>query len=350
MSEIPPSTTTTETSTACYTTQNSTGNSNEYLTIDSGKQEPQAIGIKRSLTNQRDKLNLSEKKLRRLEKNRLSARACRRRKREAAQELEREIHMLESENLRLRLQLQIGEEGEEESSKEKEHLTESLDKLIQNGAAESEIKSAMEEFKEKFSDYGRTRRSAIEFHLRNIARLLMPTTTTSVAMCALKGEPVPGLLFKVDKRNNLEEVMGNQSSSSSEDQTCQHTISNDNSKTVNDTTATNQLDPKALFQHFVKYLDVTPEQASALKDSRYVAKDLDHTLAQSLSMLQELRQRLTQCGKELETEFDSVENILSPTQTAKFLVWISNNRACMHMLNELWSKDNGVMAKRDEGS
>jgi bZIP transcription factor len=54
---------------------------------------------------------LSEKKLRRLEKNRLSARECRRRKREATENMERQINMLEGENLRLRLQLQVcGEE------------------------------------------------------------------------------------------------------------------------------------------------------------------------------------------------------------------------------------------------
>lgn len=50
---------------------------------------------------------LSEKKLRRLEKNRLSARECRRRKREATENMEREINLLEGENLRLRLQLQV---------------------------------------------------------------------------------------------------------------------------------------------------------------------------------------------------------------------------------------------------
>ena len=51
--------------------------------------------------------DLSEKKLRRLEKNRLSARECRRRKREATEQMERQINVLESENLRLRLQLQV---------------------------------------------------------------------------------------------------------------------------------------------------------------------------------------------------------------------------------------------------
>jgi hypothetical protein len=51
---------------------------------------------------------LSEKKLRRLEKNRLSARECRRRKREATEDMQRQINLLEGENLRLRLQLQVG--------------------------------------------------------------------------------------------------------------------------------------------------------------------------------------------------------------------------------------------------
>jgi len=63
-----------------------------------------AAGTKRPAP---DKPELSEKKLRRLEKNRLSARECRRRKREATENLEREINVLEGENLRLRLQLQV---------------------------------------------------------------------------------------------------------------------------------------------------------------------------------------------------------------------------------------------------
>jgi len=41
---------------------------------------------------------------------------------------------------------------------------------------------------------------------------------------------------------------------------------------------------------------------------------------------------------DLETEFNSVRAILTPTQVAKFVVWISRNGACMHMLNELWGK------------
>jgi hypothetical protein len=52
------------------------------------------------LTHSKDGEVLSEKRLRRLEKNRLSARECRRRKREATEHLQRQINRLEGENLR----------------------------------------------------------------------------------------------------------------------------------------------------------------------------------------------------------------------------------------------------------
>jgi hypothetical protein len=97
-------------------------------------------------------------------------------------------------------------------------------------------------------------------------------------------------------------------------------------------------DNKALFRHLVKILEVTPEQAAALKDSRFVAQEMDEILKDTLSVLTELRSRLTQCGEDLETEFNNVRTILTPSQSAKFLVWVSQNKACMHMLNELWSK------------
>ena len=73
------------------------------------KKEEEAAGNKRPLNRAtKNGEPLSEKKLRRLEKNRLSARECRRRKREATEDMQRDINMLEGENLRLRLQLQVG--------------------------------------------------------------------------------------------------------------------------------------------------------------------------------------------------------------------------------------------------
>jgi hypothetical protein len=217
---------------------------------------------------------------------------------------------------------QIGEEAEETLRQEQDKLTEGLDELLKSGASETEVHATIEEFKEKFADYGRDRRSAIEFHLRNVERLLMPTRTTSVAMRALGGSSAPPAPVV--------------SPTASTDSAASAPA--DNGSVLAPDSDNPALDPKQMFQYLVNYLQVTPEQGGALKDSRWVAHELDECLVKALKMAEELRTRLTQCGEDLEAEFDTVRSILSPTQAAKFLVWVANNSACMHMLNELWSR------------
>ncbi|OEU23690.1 hypothetical protein FRACYDRAFT_259450 [Fragilariopsis cylindrus CCMP1102] len=383
---------------------------------------------------------LSDKKLRRLEKNRLSARECRRRKREATESMQRQINILEGENLRLRLQLQVGEEAEQSSHQKQIDTTKALDELLKSGkASESEIYAKIEEYKEQFADYGRDRRSAMEFHLRNVERLLMPTQTTSFIMNTLKGThnntgtstsidssssssssskaknttgttstttPTPtnnttttpggnttptnssGNEIKAKNEDNTDGGGGggsdqNQSMTSIPTQNIttssvaaataimtsptkydsndthhpepQHTTPSSETSpppppatTSTATTSSVFATPssytppknsKELFTHIVKILEVTPEQAGALKDSRFVAQEMDVTLKETLICLKELRGRLEQCGQDLDTEFNCIRQILTPSQSAKFLVWVAQNKACMHMLNELWSKN-----------
>ncbi|KAG7373298.1 bZIP transcription factor [Nitzschia inconspicua] len=329
---------------------------------------------------------LSEKKLRRLEKNRLSARECRRRKREATENMERQINLLEGENLRLRLQLQIGDEAQETMHKEQQKLTESLDDLLKSGASESEIYAKIEVYKEKFADYGRDRRSAIEFHLRNVERLLMPTQTTSIVLATLQGgtlgtdtsstalsgtaearedavasndglsliENAPIAVVSdtvgtepAESETPLTEISG-ATTSHNPTESAAAPIQNSNLGSSDDSSSL-PTDNKTLFKHLVKILQVTPEQAAALKDSRFVAQEMDEILKDTLSVLTELRSRLTQCGEDLETEFNNVRSILTPSQSAKFLVWVSQNKACMHMLNELWSKVYPSSQKNGDG-
>ena len=224
----------------------------------------------------------------------------------------------------------IGEEAEETNLKEQQRLTESLDELLKSGASESEIFAKIEEYKEKFADYGRDRRSAIEFHLRNVERLLKPTQTTSVVLATLQegGE------------SHLSTGSMLASLGQSQEAHLKHPgVTSARLAGYSFTEATNPtLDSKSLFLRLVKILGVTPEQAAALKDSRFVAQEMDECLKSSLHVLSELRTRLAQCGEDLEAEFNNVRSILTPTQAAKFLVWVANNSACMHMLNELWNK------------
>lgn len=196
-------------------------------------------------------------------------------------------------------------------------MTEEIESMLKSGASESEIYANIEDFKEKFADYGRDKRSAIEFHFANIERLLMPTQTTSVAMIALQGT-----------------ATANKSTSTTTPPLTTATAPTD----LPSSQDLASLDPKAMFQYLVQYLQVSPEQACALKDSRAVAQELDDSLNKALAVVGELRERLAQMGDDLATEFNNVRAILTPTQAAKFLVWVANNRACMHMLNELWGR------------
>ena len=301
------------------------------------------------LTTDKDGNQLSAKKLRRLEKNRLSARECRRRKREATEDLQRQINLLEGENLRLRLQLRIGKEAEESSVREQTKLTQQISALLQSGASEAEIFAALEAFKEKYADYGRDRRSAMEYHLRNVEHLLMPTQTTSVVMRAIQGGDKAAL--DSNKNNHKKNTGDADADSSRVSSTLQSqsplappeaalspAATSISSETSSPTTASDLLEPKALFQLLVNHLDVTPAQAKALSDSRMVARELDGYLAKALKLVQELRARLAQTGENLEHAFTNVRQVLTPTQAAKFLVWVANNGAAMHMLNELWER------------
>lgn len=318
---------------------------------------------------------LTDKKLRRLEKNRVSARECRRRKREAAESMVHEISALEAENVQLRLQLQIGQEAETSVNAEQLKLTSEIDTLLKSGeASEADIYSTLEEFKEKYADYGHSRRSSIEFHLRNIARLLMPTRTTSVVMHVFNSTPAatnvssdttnniclsdasvtPATVVSKQTTPSLVSGLGVPGSASNlvesvgigditDRNSVIPTTENPTPTTVTQTTKnfsarSEQFELKKLFSFLVKYLEVTPEQAAALKDSRFVAQEMDSCLEEALKVLTELRDRLTKTGDDLEAEFNNVRAILSPTQAAKFLVWVANNAACMHMLNELWDR------------
>jgi len=85
----------------------------------------------------------------------------------------------------------------------------------------------------------------------------------------------------------------------------------------------------------VRHLRVTPGQVAALWDSRAVAAELDRALHRSAGVLEGLWDQLTVVGEELKVDFGRVMEILTPSQIAKFVMWVSRNGACMEMLDKL---------------
>jgi len=143
-----------------------------------------------------------EKRRWRLEKNKIAARLCRSRKKQKIEELERETNLLEAENLGLRMQLQIGDEGEHRLDEEElEKIRGEIGALVSSEtASEADIGEAIDKYKAEHLDYGRNYRSAVEYHLRHVERLLRPNPLTAMAMAAVAGKnaiaPNSGLLPK----------------------------------------------------------------------------------------------------------------------------------------------------------
>ncbi|KAI9907283.1 hypothetical protein PsorP6_004725 [Peronosclerospora sorghi] len=121
-----------------------------------------------------------------LERNRESARECRRRKREHILGVEERCRQLERENMELRGQLKAGKEAIRQEEKEKKRVCEELENMIKRGASEKELAEKIDNFKEQYSDYGYGRRSALNYHLHQIERLLLPTQVTKMCIWALR--------------------------------------------------------------------------------------------------------------------------------------------------------------------
>jgi hypothetical protein len=226
-----------------------------------------------------------------LERNRESARECRRRKREHILGVEERCRQLERENMELRGQLKAGKEAMKQEEKEKNRVCEELEQMIQRGASEKELAEKIDNFKEQYSDYGHGRRSALGYHLHQIERLLLPTQVTKMCIWALRQDDS----FWQDE----------------EDETSLPVI-------------------------LAKELGLTEEQKKKIQQQRGSITLICENLKNALSLLNELKTEVIQKNTTLDMEMDKLQNILTPTQRAKFIVWVTNNQACMHLLNKLW--------------
>ena len=81
---------------------------------------------------------------------------------------------------------------------------------------------------------------------------------------------------------------------------------------------------------------MTEAQQRALLAQRGTVQGMDEDLQVTSGMLADLRALIDDKNASLDQELLEVQKILTPTQTAKFILWITKNPACMHMLNQLW--------------
>lgn len=251
---------------------------------------------------------LAEKKRRRLERNRASARQCRKRKKEKKLLLRQQLALLEADNLQLRLKLQVGMD-ETNDLEQSAFITNKLNEMIKEGATESEIQKAIQELKERFSDYGRDRRSAIDFHIAQLKRCLQPTQTTRAILWLMSlapkyHDPVTGevRITEPDEQSELWRSL------------------------------LEEVKPDAEQRKIM--VSYTAPKDTALDPFLAINKITDTCN----SMLNRIVDIICNKNNSLDQEMANIQNILSARQVAKFILWIDANPPIIQMLDQCWAQ------------
>lgn len=251
-------------------------------------------------------MDLAEKKRKRLERNRESARECRKRKKEKKLMLRQQLALLEADNLQLRLKLQVGHETTN-SEEKANYISTKLEVMMKEGASDLEIQKAIVEYQERYSDYGRDRRSAIDFHVAQLRRCLQPTQTTRAILWLMS------LARQFHDKSDGE---------------IKYTDPNDLFNLWLD--LLNEIKPTpAQKKLMVSYTNPSPTGSDPFADINSVSQTCN-------GMLDRLVDIICNKNNSLDSEMNNIQTILSARQIAKFILWIDQNPACMQMLEALW--------------
>eukprot|EP00903_Cladosiphon_okamuranus_P008196 g7892.t1 len=341
-----------------------------------------------------DAAAMESKRLKRLEKNRESARECRRRKKENKGRMEAQLASLEEENLDLRLRLKVGDEAEDAENAEILEIKERLNDMVSKGAGEGQILQTMDLLTERFADYGSAHTSAAEFHLAQLSRLLLPTLTTRVCMHAVlqtktmtqtqkaAGAGLEGGASREHEAPPVEKkttstlstrlsngrsvpdgaspspaAVGNSAPTPGYSPECgvggggtvgeRKEQGSGGQKAATALGGTGMADGGAvdMWTSLVDVLEATGEQQADMQNQAGAIAELARDLEGTTQIMDRLRLLLADRNQTLDGEMAAIQRILTPTQSAKFVLWVSKNKACVHMLNQLWDKLHGGNAE-----
>lgn len=176
----------------------------KYVCGKEGDRSHDEFCIKIRTMSNLEEFEAEQKKKRRLARNRESARECRKRKKEYGEALRGQLIHLEAENLQLRLKLKIGVDPSKQNDKATQ-ITARLNMMLQQECSDADIKKEVEELQEKYSDYGRDRKSSITFHISQLRKCLLPTQTTRTLLWLMSCAPLFHDRNGVEKKSSVQE-------------------------------------------------------------------------------------------------------------------------------------------------
>ncbi|KAI9988150.1 hypothetical protein PInf_024419 [Phytophthora infestans] len=247
--------------------------------------------------------DIEKKQLRRV-KNLVSVREFRKRKTKQLEQNEARLRRLEAENMDLKMRLKIGKEAILSEQREKQQIREQMREMLQRNANEQEIAQFLNMYKVTYSDYGPKRREKLHFHLSRIRELLLPTQVTKLS------------LYSVEQGVDMLRR--------------DHVIKEDPMSAPESATAT-----MSLWGILVDELEVSDEQQGQILERRAAIKTVRDDLNHTLSIVKKLEEVTDEKNTALEAQVAQLQQILTPSQATKFIIWVKENPAFMYMLDKL---------------
>ncbi|KAK1946160.1 hypothetical protein P3T76_003208 [Phytophthora citrophthora] len=217
---------------------------------------------------------------------------------------ESRLGQLEAENMDLKMRLKIGKEAIISEQREKQQIKEQMREMLQRNANEQEIAQFLNMYKVTYSDYGPKRREKLHFHLSRIRELLLPTQVTKLS------------LYSVEQGVDMLRR--------------DHVIKEDPMSAPESATAT-----MSLWGILAEELEVSDEQQRQILERRAAIKTVRDDLNHTLSIVKKLEEVTDEKNTALEAQVAQLQQILTPSQATKFIIWVKENPAFMYMLDKL---------------
>mmetsp|Transcript_11937 Transcript_11937/g.13853 ORF Transcript_11937/g.13853 Transcript_11937/m.13853 type:complete len:504 (-) Transcript_11937:1236-2747(-) len=252
-----------------------------------------------------------DKRLRRLARNRESARQSRRRKKEHLELLEEKVAQLTNELDDLRRQYM--EQAEESLYEQRLNHLANLNSVIEaskqgngnDGSVQNQIREGLEKMEKLYGPNSEEQNIITEYHYKHLFSLILPTYSKYFVWMLNQGERF------FDEGGN--DTRNGESKDNS--------VYSDNKSS----------DPKSVWKSFCGELHLTIDQQEKLK-SDFKQQHAEgprmerQKLSTCINILEQLRSRLTIRSKVVATHSRALCDILTPEQTVKYLLWSEENR------------------------
>lgn len=162
--------------------------------------------------------------------------------------------------------------------------------MIDQRCSEPEIDLRVKNFQELYSDFGEERQKVLKTHINQLEKLILPTKISKMLLWILEQE---NEFFKTG-------------------------------------------DGSSIWNTLIAELKIDDKQKAEFLNQKSKLGKQNIGIKQIIKKLRGLEDEIITCMDKRKEQYNEITNVFTPTQQAKFLHWVENNQACVHLLDNLW--------------